>query len=216
MKGLRTMTRQTDEGWTIYAADPVRGRSCGTCHECCTRVPVELDDGYKAANVRCRHLKSRGCGIYEQRPRPCQYWSCRWLFDPTTSDLRRPDRSGYIIDPEPCTILANEQPVDCIQLWCDPKRPGAHRDPALRAWLVSLHERFGMIAIVRYNSRDGIIVVPPAATEKGEWLEIDDMVKRTEQEREQKLQNVGAADWAQRHLGVSHASVIRARAGSGQ
>jgi hypothetical protein len=55
-------------------------------------------NGWKPHNVRCKHLRSKGCGIYATRPAPCRAWSCRWLMDASTSGLRRPDLAGYAID----------------------------------------------------------------------------------------------------------------------
>jgi hypothetical protein len=89
--------------------EAVRGRACGSCTACCTQVPVALPDEHKPANVRCKHLRSKGCGIYANRPRPCVAWSCRWLFDEDTAELRRPDQAGYVIDCAPDTVLATDE-----------------------------------------------------------------------------------------------------------
>jgi hypothetical protein len=159
-------------GLTIHGP-PVRGRSCGACKACCTQIPVELHGGErKPAGVRCRHLVGKGCGIYARRPDPCRYWSCRWLFDAATADLRRPDHSGCIVDPTIDTLLIEGQPVDVLQVWCDPARREAHRDPALRAYLEAMHRRFGFLVFVRFNSQDGFALVPPAASHTGDWLEV--------------------------------------------
>ena len=159
-------------GWSIFGP-PVRGRKCGACQFCCIAVPVELRDGHKPANVRCKHLRSKGCGIYELRPRPCQAWSCKWLFDESTvvPGIRRPDIAGYAIDPMLDTILVDGRTLEVIQIWCDPKRPDAHKDPALREWLVLMHARFGLLSIVRWGSDIGVVIGPPAATHEGTWQE---------------------------------------------
>jgi hypothetical protein len=161
----------TREAWPFFGP-PVRGRNCGTCRSCCVQVPVLLDDEHKPANTRCKHLCSRGCGIYDNRPRPCVAWSCMWLYDPSTAALRRPDHSGYIIDPMPDHVLANGVPKQVVQVWVDPKRRDAHRDPALRAWLDAVGQRFKMAAIVRWSSRDSIVLIPPSLSEDGQWWEI--------------------------------------------
>ena len=158
---------------------------------CCTLVPVQLADEHKPANVRCKHLTSRGCGIYARRPEPCEAWSCKWLFDDTTAGLRRPDLSGYAIDPMLDTILADGQPLEVIQIWCDPKRREAHRDPTLRAWLVKMHARFGLVAIIRWGSADGMVIAPPAASDDGQWFEHSEGLVSEEDMRE-KLREVGA------------------------
>jgi hypothetical protein len=157
------------DGWPIFG-DPVRGRSCGSCHACCTQVPVVLDEATKPANVRCGFQGSRGCRIYANRPTPCRAWSCKWLFDPDASALKRPDIGGYIIDPMLDTVLMNDEPVEIIQVWVDPHRRDAHRAPELRDWLELMAQRHRLIAIVRWSSDDGMVLIPPAIT--GDvWIE---------------------------------------------
>lgn len=75
-------------------------RACGDCQLCCKLVPVpELG---KKASHRCKHQKfGVGCAIYRKRPFSCAMWNCRWLTDPETNELRRPDRSHYVIDAMP-------------------------------------------------------------------------------------------------------------------
>jgi hypothetical protein len=181
------------KGWTIYG-EAVRNRKCGSCKACCTAIPVELTEGHKAANVRCQHLTSRGCGIYARRPMPCVVWSCRWLMDETTADMRRPDHSGYIIDVMPDVILADGQGVDCVQIWVDPARRDAHRDPALRTWLAEVHRLHGYIAIVRWGSAAGVLLVPPAASETGEWLELGEQTTLvTHEQMSAKLEAAGVS-----------------------
>jgi hypothetical protein len=54
-----------------------------------------------------------------------------------------------------------------VQIWCDPKHPDAHRDPALRAYL----ERRGLAALVRYDNERAVVLMPPAMMDNHEWLE---------------------------------------------
>ena len=178
-KNGRMIAYETPTGVAVEAnglaihGPPARGRSCGTCQACCVQIPVELHGAEKKpAGVRCRHLRGRGCGIYATRPDPCRYWSCRWLFDPDTADMRRPDKSGCIVDPTIDTMLVEGQPLDVFQVWCDPARPDAHRDPALRAYLASLLARFGFPAFIRYGSQEGLLLIPPAVSDTGDWLEL--------------------------------------------
>ena len=186
------MSATEANGWTIFGPH-VRGRKCGSCKLCCTLVPVELREGHKPSGVRCQHLKRTGCGIYATRPRPCQAWSCRWLMDATTADLKRPDLAGYAIDPMLDTILIDGRPAEVIQIWCDPARRDAHRDPALRAWLLEMHARFHLLAIVRWDSSDGLFLAPPAmnADQDGTWFEHDSGLTSKEAMRA-KLAEVGA------------------------
>jgi len=151
---------------------PVRGRSCGTCTACCTAVPVTLPDEDKPANVRCRHVGSRGCRIYGERPALCRAWSCRWLVDPGTVGMRRPDHAGYIIDPALNAVHFNGRLVAVVQVWVDPQRRAAHGDPALRAYLAAVAERQGLAAIIRWGAAEGMLLAAPCLTETGDWLEM--------------------------------------------
>lgn len=165
---------------TIYG-QPIRGRSCGSCKLCCTLLPVDLPEGKKPANEKCRHVFSKGCSIYENRPIPCRYWSCRWLFDEATANLRRPDKTGYIIDSALDTILAEGEPVEVFQVWVDPERRDAHRDPALRAFLLEMATRYRLPAIIRWSSSDGMVLVAPPMTKDREWLELTSNMKSSEE-----------------------------------
>ena len=161
------------EGFLIYG-DPVRGRSCGGCTLCCTLVPVQLPTGDKPANTRCPALSAtKRCRIYAARPRVCRMWSCRWLFDDDTAELRRPDHAGYVIDPMLDTVLIDGKPVEVLQVWCDPKRPEAHRDPALRAYLEGIAAEYRLPAIVRYDSARAFGLFAPPITDDGQWFEQD-------------------------------------------
>lgn len=156
---------------------PIRGRKCGSCTACCTQVPVVLPDEHKPANVRCKHLCSKGCRIYARRPDPCQVWSCRWLFDADTAGLRRPDQSGYVIDCAPdAVVMTNNdtgetRPVQVLQVWVDPARRDAHRDPALRQYLALMGKRHAMMAVVRWSSAEGMVLIPPCMTDTGRFAE---------------------------------------------
>lgn len=150
-------------------------RQCGDCQLCCTLVPVRDID--KPAGKRCKHQRfGKGCAIYGRHPIDCQLWSCVWLTEPEQlRDMRRPDRAGYCIDP--CadfivmrhTITGEEFRPEVVQIWCDPKRPHAHRDPALRDYL----EARNLFGLVRYDSKRGVLIVPPSRNEAGEWAEVE-------------------------------------------
>jgi hypothetical protein len=176
-----------DDGWLLFSDKTVRNRSCGTCRLCCVLVPVVTDEWEKAAGEKCRHLRHKGCAIYETRPLPCRAWSCRFLIDPLTRDLRRPDRAGYVIDPMRDTILIDEQPATVLQIWCDPAQPGAHRDPDLRAYLEAIGRKFGMLAIVRFANASGLLLCPPCLSDTGEWQEKDAGMPRDRDEFAAKL-----------------------------
>ena len=147
-------------------------RICGGCTLCCRLLPVpEIG---KAANQRCEHQRATGCKIYrtDRFPHSCHLWSCRWLVDPDTAKLRRPDRSGYVIDfaLEPIWINDNdtgervEEPA--VTIWCDPNRRDAWKDPAL----LELIDSKSRLMLVRYNASEGFVVIPPSRNHTGEWV----------------------------------------------
>lgn len=150
-------------------------RQCGGCTLCCKLTPVkELDKG---ANERCKHQRhGKGCTIYAHRPKSCRVWNCQWLVDPDAGDLSRPDHSHYVIDimPDYVTMTWNDgrppMHIPVIQVWVDPLYPDAHRDPALRAFVMKRGEQ-GMAAVIRYGERDGFVLFPPNMAEDHQWHE---------------------------------------------
>lgn len=162
-------------------------RQCGGCTLCCKLLPVHGDlrragvdlpgNFYKKAGDRCPHQRhKKGCAVYGQRAMPtsCRLWNCRWLTDPETAELSRPDRSRYVIDvtPDIFTSVDNEtgerQEMAAIQVWVDPATPDAWRDPALLAYLNRQH----CAVLVRYNGHDGFVLFPPSIADDGQWHEI--------------------------------------------
>jgi hypothetical protein len=152
-------------------------RQCGDCQLCCRLLPVrELE---KPANTRCRHQSfAKGCGVYRKpgMPPSCALWNCRWLVNNDTADMRRPDRTHYVIDIMPDYIklvpAAGGEPITIavVQIWCDTKFPDAHRDPELRAYLARRGEE-GIAGLVRYSSSAAFTIFPPAMADDGQWHE---------------------------------------------
>jgi hypothetical protein len=151
-------------------------RECGGCTKCCSLLPVKGIN--KPANTRCQHQRHhKGCAVYHKPekgfPWECGLWECVWLQGHDTGDLRRPDRSGYVIDIMP-DYVTNEQAdgqkivIPVVQIWADDKFPNCHRDPELRAWLI---RREGFCGLVRYGNDDALLLVPPYLNDTGEWIE---------------------------------------------
>jgi hypothetical protein len=157
-------------------------RNCGDCQLCCKLLPVR--ELAKPANTRCRHQKFKvGCAVYRKPmtvvsdgiPPSCRLWNCRWLVEQAGS-VSRPDRCHYVVDLMPDYVTAQEGDgprtrIEAVQVWVDPAYPDAHRDPDLRAWLAE-QALAGIVAIIRYNARDGFTLVAPALSGTGEWMEI--------------------------------------------
>jgi len=61
--------------------------------------------------------------------------------------------------------------ISVVQIWVDPNHRNAHRDLALRKFLLDRNVRFGQLAIVRYNSTEAIVLLPPPFSPTGKWIE---------------------------------------------
>jgi hypothetical protein len=126
----------------------------------------------KGAGERCQHQRHTGCAIYAKRPIDCAIWTCRWLSNDDTADLRRPDRSHYVIDLVPDFIqiesegVKNDIPV--IQVWLDSAYPDAHEDPALRAYL-ERRAREGYVALVRTGAHEAFTIFAPPMVSDHQW-----------------------------------------------
>jgi hypothetical protein len=148
-------------------------RKCGGCTLCCKLLPVpELD---KPANTRCRHQSHKGCGVYRAVgfPAACAVWNCRWLVGEGTG--ARPDRAGYVVDimPDMIVITSSEtgerHELVVMQVWVDPVRPNAWRDPALMRFAERQAVEHGEAMVVRFGTTRAIAVVAPSFWEDGQW-----------------------------------------------
>jgi hypothetical protein len=135
-----------------------------------------MEDFFKEAGARCpfqRHHK--GCSQYARRPFGCRQWSCRWLIGDDTAELHRPDRSHYVIDPIPDFVRGKPhdggdvQTIPVVQVWLDPDYPDAHRDPALRDYLMRRASE-GYAALIRLSARDAFVLAAPPLTGR-DWEE---------------------------------------------
>jgi hypothetical protein len=153
----------------------------------------------KPAGERCPHQRHhKGCTIYERRPFGCRTWSCRWLTGDDTVDLRRPDRSHYVVDIVPDFVridrTGGDNPdtvVPVVQVWLDPDYPDAHKDPALRAFLLRRAEKEGMIALIRLSNKDAFALIPPTMMDSGQWYERHAGMHEHEHTVEEKLAALG-------------------------
>jgi hypothetical protein len=160
-------------------------RQCGECQLCCKLLPMVDNEPWrkgaainKPANVKCPHQRfKKGCAIYADRPFCCHVWTCRWLTEQDTADLKRPDHAHLVIDvmPDYVTVQNDEtgeqQNLQVVQVWCDPRFPEAHRDPAFRRFVDRRGEE-GIATLVRFNSSDAITIFPPSLSPDGEWHEM--------------------------------------------
>lgn len=162
---------------TIEIINTETTRRCGGCTLCCKLLPTKEIN--KPANTKCKHQRSgKGCAIYEQRPWSCRFWVCEWLKNNDSRDLRRPDRVGYVVDciPDYITRVNNDTgeriDIPCIQVWVDPDRPQAFRDPALLDYLQRRAMREGAVALIRRGDKPGLVLVAPAVSGQ-DWIEVE-------------------------------------------
>jgi len=162
-------------------------RACGDCQLCCRLLPVQSVK--KAAGKRCWHQRHhKGCAVYHRLMSvapECKLWSCRWLTNDDTADLRRPDRSHYVIDMMPDFVTLREdggatRRLEVVQVWVDPGYPNAHEDLALRAWLERRAEE-GKVGLIRFGNERAITVFPPAMSSDRQWhVVVNGMVAETQ------------------------------------
>jgi hypothetical protein len=132
----------------------------------------------KPAGERCQFQRHTGCSVYRNRPLGCRMWSCRWLVNDDTADMRRPDRAGYVIDLVPDFIRYREgpegegTPVEVVQIWIDPKRRDAWRDDKELTAYIERRADEGKAAILRFSEREAIIVIAPAMADDGQWHQV--------------------------------------------
>ena len=167
------------------------GRTCGTCQLCCKVMPVPPLK--KPANKRCDHQRAnKGCAVWHSPAMPsvCWLYHCRWLADPSTKGLPRPDRAHYVIDFMPDHITMTDESgkqvdVPVFQVWVDPAFPDAWQDENLKAWMAAMADRHGFATIIRFSSRAAVTVFPPHFDADGQWnVQAGTVKARTPEERE--------------------------------
>jgi hypothetical protein len=170
-------------------------RVCGGCTLCCKLIPVDLSSGHKIAGVRCPHQRTgKGCAIYAKRPLPCVLWNCVWLLNADVDNMRRPDRSHYVIDILPDFITLTEddretRKIEVVQIWVDRDYPDAYKDPALLAYLERRGKK-GVAAIIRYSEHEGFVMFPPAMTEGRGFVEHRSGTIRPERTSQERFEGV--------------------------
>jgi len=171
------MTIREDGDKTVITFDDVgTGRRCGSCTLCCKLLPIRAFA--KPANQRCQHQSAaKGCRIHPDRPMECRTWSCRWLSDPSTAGMPRPDRAHYVIDLTPDYITMQSEggetrQVGVMQIWVDPAHRSAYRSPELRAWMLKMATQHNAAFVVRFNNKDdAILIFPPPLCADRQWHE---------------------------------------------
>jgi hypothetical protein len=149
-------------------------RQCGDCTLCCKLVPVKEID--KPANTRCKHQRQiKGCLVYHTNKMPfsCHIWNCRWLVNDDTHNLARPDRSHFVIDIMPDFVIAldgdKKIQIQVVQIWCDANYRDAWKTPSMHDYMMRRGAE-GIASMIRYDSYDAIIVIPPNMNSEKKWM----------------------------------------------
>lgn len=178
LAGDRMSISESADGMTttITFDDKGTGRVCGDCQLCCKLVPVPTIS--KPAGAKCQHQRaSKGCMIYADRPFACRTWTCRWLSDPTTTMLRRPDRSHFVVDVSPDYIeledneTGERQRCGVMQVWLDPAFPEARLSAELRAYAIDVAARLHIPLILRTPGKPITVLIAPSLSADRKWHE---------------------------------------------
>lgn len=183
---MTTITREAGS-LIVDFDDKGTGRKCGDCTLCCKLIPVETIR--KPAGHKCQHQSFKGCKIYTRRPLDCRVWSCAWLSEKSAAELRRPDRSHYVIDVMTDTLYVDREPVEALQVWVDPAYPDAHTDPPLRRFI----DAQKMPAIIRYSASKALAIFPPSITEDHQWHDKVSSLDTVSPSNWKRLQAMGLA-----------------------
>jgi hypothetical protein len=107
-------------------------KSCGDCGLCCKIMGVSALA--KPPGKWCRHFgRTKGCGIYAERPEDCRAFNCLWLLTEALGPDWKPSVAGF--------VLHSEAAGGRLIVECDPVRPHDwRREPyegRLRQWAAS-------------------------------------------------------------------------------
>ncbi len=151
-----------DKAVTTAESEVVPGRACGTCTLCCKVIAVVDFD--KPPGVWCPHcVRSKGCGIYETRPRDCRTFFCHWMVEKGLGPEWKPERAKFALVTTRGGITA----------FVDPGFPGAWRASpyfeTLKRWaLEGLRAANGVrVVAVRIGVRT-IVLLPDREVDMGE------------------------------------------------
>ena len=112
--------------------------------------------------------------MHDKRPASCRVFFCRWIADPDTANLPRPDRAGYVIDPVLDFLTRTDLDtgedtlIPAIQVWFmeEVTEEAVMRDHPLRGYM-ALQARKGVATLIRIGSNKGFVVLPPGVEGDG-------------------------------------------------
>jgi hypothetical protein len=107
----------------VNSAIAKSGRKCGQCSLCCKLLPINEDDFVKKEDTWCEHCTKPGCAIYEERPRACRTWACKWLTTPMMDEYWYPAKAKMVVAWWPLLRSGN-----LYEIIVDPGFPGRWRE----------------------------------------------------------------------------------------
>ncbi len=107
-------------------------RACGDCSLCCKLL--EIEELRKPEGQWCRHCRpgAGGCTVYEERPRACETFTCRWLINPAIGDAWCPTKCRMVIFTAPDHNMGGSM----LAVYVDPGSPNVWRGEPYHAQLV--------------------------------------------------------------------------------
>ena len=114
-------------------------RHCGPCRECCVHVGVEELD--KPAGKSCKHLFSKGCSIYEDRPGGCRKFVCVW-YQGVFGFNDRPDKTGVCCWVSPTGIMLDENGDKVLTLFVSHRKKLSKK---MEKWMIGQSYKFPVI-----------------------------------------------------------------------
>jgi hypothetical protein len=135
------------------------GRVCGDCSLCCKLL--EIEELGKPEGQWCRHCRpgAGGCTVYEERPRACQTFSCRWLLNPGIGDAWLPTKCRMVV------FTATDQNMGGVMLavYVDPGSPNVWRGEPHHGQLVEWARaglRAGLFRVFVHVRERAYLVLP--------------------------------------------------------
>jgi len=153
--------------------EPVPGRACGTCTQCCK--VFHIAELAKPAGVWCRHcVQGAGCGIHPTRPVQCRDFFCLWMTEASVPDEWKPERARMTLSLYPGNGF--------LYVQLDPGYPQAWRKAPyydqLRRWSKELLDKGRHVIVFLHDN--ATLVMPEEAVPMGRMSASDSFrVKRT-------------------------------------
>jgi hypothetical protein len=108
---------------------------------CCDVFYIEDLD--KARDTLCNHCEAgKGCGIYEQRPKPCIAFHCAYLTWPHLDERWKPANCKFILVPVSPTFLTIRMEKGSPDAW--------REEPfysVIKGWAAAAHKKKSAILI---------------------------------------------------------------------